>query len=206
MTRQHLGVSRQRSRLTIITLFCPCISLRRLSSPRISFFVQMARAALQVFSFASSAHAVHAALLAMATVASLVDLRSSRYLTPVPVRVSVVGACRVTEVAPTTSKRRRQPLPSSTSAPGAGPGRPPSAALRGDRTKLRQMCPNTRLKPNSYGMPLMTFPSISSSLILTEKGLRSGRGSNSRVEKRAPALRMPTFSSIGKHFTRKVTE
>ena len=57
------------------------------------------------------AQAVRAVLLAMATVTSRVGLRPMSDLTQAPVRVSVVSARRVTEVAPTTSKRRRYPLP-----------------------------------------------------------------------------------------------
>ncbi len=43
----------------------------------------------------------------MATATSRVGLRSSRDLTQAPVRVLVVPARLVTEVAPTTSNRRR---------------------------------------------------------------------------------------------------
>ena len=44
----------------------------------------------------------------MATVTSRVGLRANRDLAQAPVRVSVVGARRVTEVAPTKSNRRRK--------------------------------------------------------------------------------------------------
>ena len=57
------------------------------------------------------AQAVRAVLLAIATVTSRVGLRPSRDLTQAPVRVSVVSARLVTEVAPITSKRRKYPLP-----------------------------------------------------------------------------------------------
>ena len=67
----------------------------------------MAGVALYDSPFTMSAHAVRAVLLAMATVTTRAGLRSNSDLTQAPVRVSVVGARRVTEVAPTTSNRRR---------------------------------------------------------------------------------------------------
>jgi hypothetical protein len=55
--------------------------------------------------------AVRALLLAVATVTRSVGLRPASDLTQAPVRVSVVSARLVTEVAPTTSKRRKYPSP-----------------------------------------------------------------------------------------------
>jgi hypothetical protein len=55
--------------------------------------------------------AVRAVLLAMATVTSRVGLRTMSELTKAPFRVSVVSARLVTEIAPTTNKRRKYPLP-----------------------------------------------------------------------------------------------
>jgi hypothetical protein len=50
---------------------------------------------------------MRATLLAIATVTIRVGLRSRRDLTQAPVCVSVVGARRVTDVAPTTSSLRK---------------------------------------------------------------------------------------------------
>lgn len=74
-------------------------------------FVQMAGATLKLSSFASSAVAVRAVVLAVATFMSSVGLRSICLLNRGAVRVTVVGARRVTELAPTTSNRRRLPFP-----------------------------------------------------------------------------------------------
>ncbi len=62
---------------------------------------------VRISPFDSNAQATRAVLLAIATVTSRFGLRSRSDLTQAPVRVSVLGARRVTEVAPTTSNRRR---------------------------------------------------------------------------------------------------
>ena len=79
------------------------------------------------------AQAVRAGLLAMATVTSRVGLRPMSDLTQAPVRVSVVSARLVTEVAPKTSKRRKYPLPIFEIRPMRS--LPPDEFLRGTRPR-----------------------------------------------------------------------
>ena len=111
MPRQHLGVSLQRFRSIIIIHVCPCFLSRRHLTAACVSLCQAAGAALWVSAVASSAHAVRAVLLAIATVTSRCGLRSSRDRTQAAVRVWLVSARRVTDVAPTIGKRRRSPLP-----------------------------------------------------------------------------------------------
>ena len=63
--------------------------------------------ALQAYPFASSAHAARVVLLAMTTVTRHVGIRAKSDLAQTPVRVPLVPARLVTEVAPTTRNLRK---------------------------------------------------------------------------------------------------
>jgi len=78
MPRQHLGFSRLRPRLIIITYICPHSVARRRRCACGLAALYAAIGARYVSPRVSTAHAIRAFLLATATVTSLAGLRSSR--------------------------------------------------------------------------------------------------------------------------------